>query len=141
MNDGGYERPEFWLSDGWDAIQRYGLESTSLLGAGIFRRPEDIYPAGLREVEAVEPVCHVSYFEAEAYSHWAGARLATEGEWEHVARWSRYCREFCRKRALSPAFQIATGGLSQVLRCLGMDAKCSPSLPGFKAAGQSPWVK
>ena len=82
--DGGYERSELWLSDGWAAVRsgeliaplywcdRDGTHSTFTLG-------------GRRQVNPNEPACHLSYYEADAIAHWMGARLPTEAEWEVAA--------------------------------------------------------
>ena len=83
--DGGYQRPELWLSDGWATIlaQRWD--------APLYWRSEggndwSIFTLGGRKtVDPDEPVCHVSYYEADAIARWADARLPTEGEWEAVA--------------------------------------------------------
>jgi len=84
MQDGGYQDPQWWLSDGWATArandwqapaywQHDGEQWTQLTLWG--RQP--LNPAA--------PVCHISYYEADAYARWAGARLPTEFEWEHVA--------------------------------------------------------
>jgi ergothioneine biosynthesis protein EgtB len=86
IDDGGYRRPELWLSDGWATLQRERWEAPLYWrdeGGGSF----SVFTlAGRREVDDAEPVCHVSYYEADAFARWAKARLATEQEWEAVAR-------------------------------------------------------
>jgi ergothioneine biosynthesis protein EgtB len=83
---GGYDRPELWLSDGWNVRVAQGWTRPlywERSGAGDGWRIMTL--AGMRDLDASEPVCHVSYYEADAYARWAGARLATESEWEVVA--------------------------------------------------------
>jgi len=84
MTEGGYERPELWLSDGWAARRAGGW------GAPLYWERQDgawwhYTLHGVVPVVAEAPVCHVSFFEADAYARWAGARLPLEGEWEHAA--------------------------------------------------------
>lgn len=84
MLDGGYGRPELWLSDGWAECLRAGWHAPLYW----FRHEERWWQftlTGPRPVRMDEPVCHVSHYEAAAYARWARARLPTEAEWEHVA--------------------------------------------------------
>ena len=84
IEDGGYRRPELWLSDGWDARSRQGWEMP-LYWMRSDGRWHCYTASGPRPVDPAEPVCHVSYYEADAYARWAGARLPTEQEWERAA--------------------------------------------------------
>jgi ergothioneine biosynthesis protein EgtB len=81
IEDGGYRRPELWLSLGWDFLR----ESDWRAPLYWQRDGSDYYQftlAGRRAVDPDTPVCHVSYFEADAFARWAHARLPTEAEWE-----------------------------------------------------------
>jgi len=103
--DRGYERPELWLSDGFRLIQDGALKAPlywldearmfTLFGVEA-RRPDD-------------PVCHVSYFEADAFSRWAGARLPTELEWEIAAGPVAVRGNLLEAGALQPRPAVAAG--------------------------------
>jgi ergothioneine biosynthesis protein EgtB len=82
--DNGYSRPEFWLSLGWTTVNEQNWR------APLYWIERDgqwwnFTLSGLRRVDPNEPVTHLSYFEADAYANWAGARLPTEFEWERAA--------------------------------------------------------
>ena len=102
IEDGGYERPDHWLSDGWATVQAQGWNAPLywLKRDGQWRQ---FTLSGLRVVDPAEPVCHVSYFEADAYARWAGCRLPTEFEWEHAARELRVEGNFAEALRLHPA--------------------------------------
>jgi ergothioneine biosynthesis protein EgtB len=102
IEDGGYARPELWLSEGWATIQREGWT------APLYWEAHDdgwrIFTlTGLRALDTSEPVCHVSYFEADAFARWAGARLPTEAEWEVISGDERIEGNFVEKGTFHPA--------------------------------------
>jgi len=83
IDDGGYVTPELWLADGWAWVQQNNIDRPLYWSGDV---STEFTLGGPRAIELNAPVCHVSYYEADAYARWAGARLPTEAEWEVAAR-------------------------------------------------------
>jgi ergothioneine biosynthesis protein EgtB len=85
IEDGGYDRAELWLSDGWNVVSAHTWKAPIY-----WEKCGEVYwlmtLGGFRPISESEPVCHVSFYEADAFARWAGARLPTEFEWENAAR-------------------------------------------------------
>jgi ergothioneine biosynthesis protein EgtB len=85
MAEGGYTTPSLWLSDGWSTVEAHGWDAP-----GYWQNIDGAWFSmtlgGLRPVDPALPVCHVSYYEAEAYARWAGKDLPSEAEWEVAAK-------------------------------------------------------
>ncbi len=90
MADGGYRNPLLWLSNGWSKVKEQGWTAPFYWEGGAEDGWRAWTLAGVRDVDPDEPVCHVSFYEADAYARWKGARLPTEREWEHAARVSGF---------------------------------------------------
>jgi ergothioneine biosynthesis protein EgtB len=101
MEDGGYERPELWLAEGWNLVTTQGWDSPLYWRLGDDGW-EQFTLAGLRQLDPDEPVCHVSYFEADAYARWCDARLPTEAEWEVAAATAGVEGNFVESNRLHP---------------------------------------
>jgi len=86
VSDGGYSRPELWLSDGWDRVQAEGWSAPLYWQADGEGGFSTFTLAGPQALDPRAAVTHLSYYEADAFARWAGARLPTEFEWEHFAQ-------------------------------------------------------
>jgi ergothioneine biosynthesis protein EgtB len=104
IDAGGYRDPAPWLSDGWDAKTTHGWEAPLYWRRGAAGHGwEHATLSGVRPVDPAEPVCHVSFYEADAFARWAGARLPTEAEWEHVAAGQPVQGNFVESGRLHPS--------------------------------------
>lgn len=102
VRDGGYTRPELWLADGWTAVRERGWEAPSYWRVAPDGEATVFTLAGRTPVDPAEPVCHVSYYEADAFARWAGARLPTEGEWETAVEGTPVAGNFLETGRLHP---------------------------------------
>jgi ergothioneine biosynthesis protein EgtB len=107
--DGGYRRPELWLSAGWECVNQRGWQ------APLYWQEGGVFTlSGLRPLRTEEPVCHVSFYEAAAYAKWAGKRLPRESEWEIAASDVGAHGNMLEDGALHPG-AAKDDGLSQML--------------------------
>jgi ergothioneine biosynthesis protein EgtB len=116
--DGGYGRPEFWLSDGWAAVQQQDWE------APLYWRCQDgewrIFTlSGERRIEPSEPLCHVSFYEAVAFARWSGRRLPTEAEWEIAAQGVPLEGNLADRRYYHPCPDASASGARELRQMIG----------------------
>ncbi len=137
LEDGGYQQPAWWRSDGWALLRQ------RVWGApDYWERRDGVWHvftlAGLQPIENDAPVCHVSFYEADAYARWAGARLPTEAEWETAAAAAPIEGNFVEQEVLHPAPLASDEGRAAPARLFGdvWEWTASPYLayPGFRAA-------
>ncbi len=138
IEDDGYRRSEFWLSDGWAAVSQQQWE------APLYWRREDrewsvFTLSGRRRLNPAEPLCHVSFYEADAFAKWAGKRLPREAEWEVAAAGLAIAGNFADRRELHPCALRSAAGEGGPLRQMFGDVwewTASPytPYPRFRAA-------
>jgi ergothioneine biosynthesis protein EgtB len=132
IEDGGYRRPDYWLSDGWDNCRRENW-SAPLYWEARDGRWWQTTLTGFRPVADNEPVTHVSYYEADAYARWAGARLPIEAEWETAAALVPRSGSFLEGDRLAPAPARSEGRLQQMLgEAWQWTASAYTAYPGYR---------
>jgi ergothioneine biosynthesis protein EgtB len=118
LSDGGYDRPELWLSDGWAARQGEAWAAPLYWvreGGEWFA----MTLGGLQPVDPAGPVCHVSFYEADAYARWAGARLPTEAEWETAASSTPITGHFLEAGNFHPEAVVARDDAGPLVQLYG----------------------
>jgi ergothioneine biosynthesis protein EgtB len=137
IEDGGYQRPELWLSAGWDCRSQNNWQ------APFYWEQQDgawhtFTLHGMVPVDPNTPICHVSYYEADAFARWAGARLPTEAEWERAASGTSIEGNFLESGAFHPLAlrqPAADGDLAQLYGDVWEWTQSDyRPYPGFKAA-------
>lgn len=122
MQAGGYQDPRFWLAEGWEWLQAQRITHP------LYWRPaqqtqqwQEFTLYGVQNLAVDEPVCHLSYFEADAYARWAGARLPSEFEWEYAAQQEQrleqlfdHCWQWTSSSyAPYPGYEVAPGAIGE----------------------------
>ncbi|MGD8569044.1 MAG: ergothioneine biosynthesis protein EgtB [Gammaproteobacteria bacterium] len=101
MKDNGYQRADLWLSDAWSTVQKSQWRAP-LYWQNIDNEWWHMTLAGMQPVDKHAPVCHVSFFEADAFARWAGKRLPSEAEWEIIAKEQSIAGNLREKGILHP---------------------------------------
>jgi len=132
IEDGGYRDPLLWLADGWAEVTRHQWQRPLYWSASL---DHEFSLEGGTPIDPGVPVAHVSLYEADAFARWAGARLPTEAEWEHVAGSRPVDGNFLDSKALRPrAAQATAGAVTQLFGDLWEWTQSAYSpYPGFRA--------
>lgn len=113
MRSGGYERPQHWMSDGWRYVREQGRRAPLYWERGD-EQWWHMTLAGMQPLDEHAPVCHVSYYEADAYARWAGKRLPSEAEWECAARGQPIAGNFLENGRYHPVAMHGGDGIGQL---------------------------
>ena len=134
MDDGGYRRPEFWLADGWAMVQEQGWGAPKYWDKLEGGEWTQFSLRGRQPVNPDAPVCHVSFYEADAFASWAGKRLPTETEWEVASHLAEPDANLLPRDALRPQPAGTADRLEQMFGDVWEHTR-SPytPYPGFKA--------
>ncbi|HKD84250.1 MAG TPA: ergothioneine biosynthesis protein EgtB [Terriglobales bacterium] len=132
IGDSGYTDPLLWLSDAWDCV-RMNQWTAPLYWEQRDGEWQNYTVDGLHPLQLNEPVCHISFYEADAFARWAGARLPTEFEWEVAARTVPIAGNFLESENLQPRAPSPSHGLTQMFGDV-WEWTASPyaPYPGFK---------
>ncbi len=130
VREGGYREPGLWLSDGWSTVQREAWQRPMYWQDDL---ASEFTLAGVQAIRPHDPVSHLSYFEAEAFARWAGARLPTEAEWESAACGVSIEGNFQDEQRFHPSAACGSEGLLQMYGDV-WEWTASPyiSYPGFQ---------
>ncbi|WP_439566963.1 ergothioneine biosynthesis protein EgtB [Sphingopyxis sp.] len=130
--DGGYHTPSLWLSDGWAWVQAEAIDAPAYWDGD-----RQFTLAGWRAIDPVAPVAHISFFEADAFASWAGARLPTEFEWEAAAATLDPAsgQQLDAAGPVQPAAAVVDAGLQQMFGSVWeWTGSAYRPYPGFRAA-------
>jgi len=130
VREGGYRESGLWLSDGWATLQREAWQHPLYWQDDL---ASEFTLAGVRALDPHEPVCHLSYYEAEAFARWAGARLPTEAEWESAAQGVEISGNLQDGQRFQPRVAVGTQNFLQLYGDV-WEWTASPyvSYPGFR---------
>jgi ergothioneine biosynthesis protein EgtB len=132
IRDGGYQRPGPWLSDGWALVQAQNWHHPLYWSGSL---ESEFTLAGDLPIDATEPVCHLSFYEADAFARWAGGRLPTEAEWEIASRTQGPSGNFVESGDFRPAGANDAAQLQQMLgSAWEWTASAYSPYPGFRAS-------
>lgn len=137
IEEGGYQDPQYWLSDGWDAVRKHQWQAPLYW----FKKNGDWFVYTLNGVKAInlnQPVAHVSYYEADAFARWSDARLLTEQEWESITNEQSVEKDisnFVENDVLHPIPSKGFDGLQQMYGDVWeWTSSAYSAYPGFKRA-------
>jgi ergothioneine biosynthesis protein EgtB len=131
IDDGGYRRPEFWLSAGWDCVNQRGWQAPLYWHSdgdhwNVFTL------SGLRPMRTAEPVCHVSLYEAAAFAKWSGKRLPREAEWELASADIALAGNMLEDRRLHPVAAQGDGLVQMIGDVWEWTASPYVAYPGYR---------